>query len=432
MKLESYWGATEAAFAPATRDLPGECDVAIVGGGFTGLSAALALAKRGASVALLEAGPHVANEGSGRNGGHVNNGLAVDYAQVAARVGVEQARSWYQAYDAAVDTVERIVREEAIDCGFARNGKLKLATRPVHLESLKRSVDRLLRDKVDPDVEILDAARLESEIDCDRFCGGMLYKRSGRMHMTRFANGLAHAAEKRGAKIFVDTCVNSLERIGNSEAHRVHTTRGSLLAKQLLLANGAARHGSYATFGWLRRRIVPIGSFVIVTEPLGEERAKALLPGARNYVTIANVHNYFRLDDNSRLIFGGRARFSVSSPTLDAKSGDILRAKMVEFFPSLSACRIDYCWGGLIDMTQDRLPYAGQRKGLFHSQGNSGHGAQMSVMMGEIMAEVMAGDNRRNPWKDRRWLPIPGHFGPPWFLPAVGLYFKCKDFFIRA
>ena len=164
MKLESYWTASAPAFVPRAAELPAQCDVAIVGGGFTGLSAALALARRGASVVVLEAGERVAAEASGRNGGHVNNGLAVDYADVAAKVGVEQARAWYHAYDDAVDAVERVVRDEAIACGFVRHGKLKLATKPAHLGALSRSAERLLRDGVDSDVEILDAARVSAEV----------------------------------------------------------------------------------------------------------------------------------------------------------------------------------------------------------------------------------------------------------------------------
>jgi glycine/D-amino acid oxidase-like deaminating enzyme len=427
MKLESYWTASAPAFVPRASDLPPQCDVAIVGGGFTGLSAALALSRRGASVVVLEAGERVAAEASGRNGGHVNNGLAVDYADVAAKVGVERARDWYHAYDEAVDTVERIVRDEAIGCDFVRHGKLKLATRPAHLDALSRSAERLVRDGVDTDVEILDAARVHAEVASDRFAGGLLYKRSGQMHMGRFAAGLAQAAERRGAQIHTGTCVQRLERLGGGQAHRVHTSRGTLRAQQVLLANGAARHGGYGSFGWLRRRIVPIGSFIVVTEPLGAERASALLKERRTYVTVANIHHYFRLTPDHRLVFGGRARFAVSSPVSDAKSGEILRAGMVETFPSLADVGIDYCWGGLVDMTQDRLPHAGEREGLFYSMGYSGHGTQMSVLMGERMAAVMAGDASANPWRGREWRAIPGHIGPPWFLPAVGLYYRLKD-----
>jgi glycine/D-amino acid oxidase-like deaminating enzyme len=429
MKLESYWTASAPAFVPAPQALPSQCDVAIVGGGFTGLSAALALARRGASVVLLEAGEHVAAEASGRNGGHVNNGLAVDYAEVAEKVGVEQARDWYHAYDSAVDAVAQVVRDEAIDCDFTRTGKLKLATRPAHLDALRRSADRLRADGVDTDVEILDATQVSAEIASDRFAGGLLYKRSGQMHMGRFAAGLAAAAQRRGAQIHTGCCVNRLERIGRTQAHQVHTGRGTLRAAQVLLANGAARHGGYGSFGWLRRRIVPIGSFIVVTEPLGAERAQALLRERRTYVTIANIHHYFRLTADHRLVFGGRARFAISSPTSDAKSGEILRVGLEAMFPSLKGARLDYCWGGLVDMTQDRLPHAGERDGLFYSMGYSGHGTQMSVLMGARMAAVMAGDTAANPWRGRDWRAIPGHFGPPWFLPAIGLYFHLKDRF---
>jgi glycine/D-amino acid oxidase-like deaminating enzyme len=427
MKLESYWTESADAFVPPVRELPARVDVAIVGGGFTGLSAALAFAKRGARVAVLEAGPRVAAEASGRNGGHVNNGLAMDYADVAAKVGAARARGWYHAYDASVDTVERLVREESIDCDFLRHGKLKLATRPQHLEALRRSAQRLIDDGVDTDVEILDAARVRAEVQSGRFHGGLLYKRSGQMHMGRFAHGLAAAAERRGAEIHTGTEVRRIQRIGAGHAHRLATGRGTVEADQLLLATGATRHGGYGSFGWLRRRIVPIGSFIVVTEPLGAERAQALLAARRTYTTVANIHHYFRLTADHRLVFGGRARFAISSPQSDAASGEILRAGLAETFPQLGAVRLDYCWGGLVDATQDRLPHAGERDGLYYSMGYSGHGTQMSVHMGERMAALMAGEPNANPWEGRDWPAIPGHFGAPWFLPAVGLYYKLKD-----
>lgn len=426
MKLESFWTETAARFEGRSDTLPAKADVVVIGGGFTGLSAARALAKRGAQVVVLEAGA-VAAEASGRNGGHVNNGLAVDYATVAARVGTPQAAAWYRAYDDAVDTVERIVREEAIACDFQRRGKLKLASRPAHYEALARSFPQLHRE-ADPEVELVPPERVRDEIGSDRFAGGLLYKKSAQMHMGRFGRGLAEAAARHGALIHDYTPVDRLERL-RGQAHRVYTRRGSIDAAQVLLATGATRIGAFSSFSFWRRRIVPIGSFIIVTEPLGEGTLKALLPNRRTYTTTDTLHNYFRTTPDHRLVFGGRARFALSSPRSDAKSGHVLRQQLVALFPQLQDTGIDYCWGGIVDMTQDRLPHAGEKDGLFYSMGYSGHGTQMSVQMGECMARVLAGDVAANPWRNNPWPAIPGHFGPPWFLPAVGLYFQIKNKF---
>ena len=195
MKLESFWTDTTPAFEGRKDALPAKADVVVVGGGFTGLSAARARALRGASVVVVEAGS-VAAEASGRNGGHVNNGLAVDYATVAARVGTERAAAWYRAYDDAVDTVERIVRDEAIQCDFRRGGKLKLASKPAHYDALVMGFERLRRE-ADAQVELVPPERIMNEVGCDRFAGGLLFKKSAQMHMGQFGHGLAEAAAKR-------------------------------------------------------------------------------------------------------------------------------------------------------------------------------------------------------------------------------------------
>jgi glycine/D-amino acid oxidase-like deaminating enzyme len=423
MKLDSYWLDT----APACRSVSegpveGNVDVAVIGGGFTGLSAALALAKRGASVAVLDAG-RMGGGASGRNGGQCNTGVAQDYVALYAQLGAERARGCYRAYASAVETVERLIRDEQIDCDYLASGKLKLAAKPHHLEHLEKTAE-LIRREVDPDVELIGRDRIRSEVGSDSFYGGLLQKHGGQMHMGKFAVGLANAAVRNGARLFENASVTSIEKDGG--AYRVVSARGELRAKQVLIATGPSRHGP---FGWYRRRLAPVGSFIVVTEPLPAAELARLLPERRSYTTSRLMHNYFRVTPDARLLFGGRARFTASEQPSDAKSGRILQANLVQMFPSLADARIDYCWGGLVDITADRLPRAGQHDGIYFSMGYSGHGTQMSTHMGQVMADVIGGNAAANPWREFDWPAIPGHTGKPWFLPLVGTYYRIKDVF---
>ena len=424
MKPEAFWLDTAPAFADASqRPIEGRADVVVIGGGLTGLSAALTLAKRGIDVRLLEAG-RIISEASGRNGGHCNNGLSHDFSSVAKRFGVERAREMYRAFDAGVDLVEKLVASEAIDCDFTRSGKLKLAAKPAHFDKMRRAQEVLARE-VDADTAIIEKADLAAEIRTDRYFGGLLQRRSGAMHVGKFGVGLAQAAARAGAAIHEQTAATQIERIPGGR-FRVQTARGTLEADNVVLAIGASQVGP---FEWFRRRIVPVGSFIIVTEPLGKERARAIMPGRRTCTTSQNIGHYFRMTADDRLVFGGRARFAMSNTASDLKSGGILQANLREIFPQIADCRIDYCWGGLVDMTQDRLPRAGTHEGMHYALGYSGHGVQMSTYMGDLLARRIAGDTAANPWRDIAWPAVPLHFGKPWFLPFAGAYYRTLDRF---
>lgn len=424
MKLESYWLDTAPPFERAAQgDVSGRADVAIVGGGFTGLSAALALARCGADVVLLEA-ERVIGEASGRNGGQCNCGLAHDYTSLAQSLGKPLARAFYQAYSAAVDTVERVIQEAGIECDFQRRGRLKLAAKPAHYDKLARTCE-VLRAEVDPNVDLVPRERIREEVGTDVFFGGLVQTTSAQLHVGRFGVGLAHAAAGQGARIYESAPVTALERVSGG-AYRVTSPRGTVTANQVLIATGSTSHES-GPFGWFRRRLAPVGSFIVVTEPLDPALLARLLPTRRSYVTSKNIGNYFRTTPDNRLLFGGRARFAMSSPRSDLKSGRILQAALAQVFPELRDVRIDYCWGGLVDITADRLPRAGQHDGLYYSLGYSGHGVQMSVHMGQAMVDVMAGRSEANPWRELDWPAIPAHFGKPWFLPLVGAYYRVQD-----
>ncbi|MEJ1129834.1 FAD-binding oxidoreductase [Variovorax sp. CCNWLW225] len=422
MKLMPYWLDTAPRFTGGQAEVPGgDVDVAVVGAGFTGLSAAIALAKKGASVAVLDAG-NVGSAASGRNGGMCNNGFAQDYCALSGKLGRERANMLYRAFDAGVSKVESLIAEEGIDCDFKRVGKLKLAAKPEHYDKLARS-QALMAKECDPDTHMVTRAELRSEIGSDQYFGGMVFGKSAGMHVGRYGHGLAVAAAKRGVRIYENAPVVGLKRQGGS-VHQVETPGGSIRARQVLLATGTSAVGPLA---WFRRRIVPVGAFIIVTEPLPVEVLDRLTPRRRMTTDTKNFVNYFRVTPDNRLLFGGRARFAATNPKSDVKSGAILQRSLVQVFPELRDTRIDYCWGGMVDMTRDRLPRAGERNGLFYSMGYSGHGTHMSTYMGAIMAEVLNGRADLNPWRDFDWPAIPGHFGKPWFLPIVGAYYRFQD-----
>ena len=423
MQFTSYWMDSAPAFSGGAADMAPLYDVAIVGAGFTGLSAARTLAKAGKRVAVLEA-KGIGNGASGRNGGHLNNGMAHGFETVQSRYGTDRARALYQSYDAAIDFIEALTEEEGIDCAFRRSGKLKFASKPGHVQGLKNNFETL-RQGIDPDVKFLFRADLKDELVTQAAHAAVLYPKSAMMHMGRYVIGLAEAAKRHGADIFENMPVTAKRRDGN--LWTLVTPTGELRARQIIVATGAYTGQASQAFPEFTRRIVPVGSFILATRPLTEAEIAQTVPGQRTYVNSLNIGSYFRLAPDNRLIFGGRARFSSKSdPSSDAVSGRILRRTMETMFPSLKGIETTYCFGGLVDMTQDRLPRAGQIDGMWYAMGYSGHGAQMSNLMGARIAQCVLGESS-HPLDFLEWPAIPGHRGKPWFLPATGLYFKLKD-----
>ena len=304
-------------------------------------------------------------------------------------------------------------REEQITCAFRRCGKIKLAAKPQHYEKIARGFEILHRE-ADPDTDLVQPENTRQEVGSDRFHGGLLYKKSAQMHMGQFGAGLATAARRNGARIYENAAVNGLKRLSGAR-HLVSTARGAITASQVLIATGPSMRGPFFYF---RRRVIPIGSFIIATEPLAAAQLDSIMPTRRTATTTLNIGNYFRIAPDDRLIFGGRARFALSSPTSDLKSGQILEATLHETFPQLGNVRIDYCWGGIIDLTADRLPRAGEHNGLFYAMGFSGHGAQMSVHMGQQMAAVMAGDPAANPLRNLTGPPYSAISAHPGSCPS--------------
>jgi glycine/D-amino acid oxidase-like deaminating enzyme len=422
VKLIPYWQDTAEPSGDYRRTpVPEKVDVAIIGAGFTGLSAAVEFAKQGASVVVLER--HTVGWGaSGRNGGMATTGLAISFNTAVKRYGGTRAVEMFREYNDAIDTIEKLVHNYGIDCDFQRFGKLSLAFHPSHYEGMLKSQEQLAA-LADYEVITIPKSEIHSEIGSDFYHGAMLDPLGAGLHVGKFVHGLAGASVAAGAVICENAAVTELHKVSGT-VHDVHTTRGVVRAKQVLVATSGY---TGAVTPWLQRRVIPVGSFIIVTEPLRDDVVKRVLPNRRMASDSKMLTYYFRITPDNRLLFGGRARFALSSPDSDVKSGKILREAMLELFPYLWDTKVDYTWGGLVDLSMDQMVHAGVHDGLFYSLCYSGHGVQMAAHMGTNMVRYMGGDKTANVWEGLKNPPVPGHFGPPWFLPIIGGAAKIID-----
>ena len=424
MKLTPYWLDTAEPSGDYTRTpVPQTADIAIIGAGFTGVSAALEAARHGASVVVLDART-VGWGASGRNGGMATTGLAIGLRKAIKRYGSDRAVEMFREYNRAIDTIEDLVKEHSIDCDFERSGKLTLAMSHSQFEGMRKT-QQVLADLADYDVTVLPKSDIHQEIGSDFYAGGMVDPLGAGVHVGKFVHGLAAASIRAGATICENAGVTAIQP-GPGGKHTLQTTRGQITADRVLVATSGY---TGPLTPWLQRRTIPVGSFIVVTEPLSTELAQRVLPHRRQAADTKMLTYYFRLTPDNRLLFGGRARFALSSPDSDLKSAKILEEAVASVFPYLASVGIDYTWGGLVDLSMDRMVHAGERNGIHYSLGYSGHGVQMATYMGQQMARRMLGHSSSNLWEDLPYRAVPGHFGPPWFLPFIGGAAKVIDRF---
>jgi glycine/D-amino acid oxidase-like deaminating enzyme len=417
-----WWDTARLPRAERAKPLPQAVDVAILGAGYTGLSAARTLARQGAAVSILEA--ESAGWGaSSRNGGMVLTGLKSDIALVIRKYGLNLARELMAASLAAIDCVEEIIAEEGIECDFLRCGHLLVASKPSHFQGFSEQA-RLLREQFGRSVQLVAKLDLSSEIGSERFHGGLVDPLSGGLNPARYVAGLIEAAERAGAQIHDHTRVERIER--ESRGFLVYTARGALRARAVLVAtNGYTGPATPA----LQRRIVPIGSYIIATEPLDPELARQLSPPGRMIFDSRHYLHYFRLTPDRRLLFGGRAAFFPPTAATVLQSAAILRRNMLAIYPQLEDTKVEYAWGGNLGFAFDLLPHAGKLDGLHYALGYAGHGVAMATYLGQIMGQTLAGQAVDNPFAKLRFLTAPFglYRGRPWFLPLAGAWYKLLD-----
>src|SRR5512139_1965018 len=392
IQRQIYWHTTiQMPGEEHVKALPTKVDVAILGGGFTGLSAARTLAKQGARVAVLEA-ETIGWGASSRNGGMVLTGLKLGMQTIQKRYGREIARKLFQTSLDSIDTVEQIVKEENIDCGFARTGHLLAANKPKHFDALQEEAE-FMEKEFGHKTRLVSRENQREEIGSNLYYGALVDEVSGGLNPAQYVAGLACAAEKAGAELYARARVTRLERRQNR--YHIQTERGSLRADSVLVATSGYT-GSVTKK--LQKKIIPIGSFIIATERLPAALARELSPGNRMIFDYKHYLNYFRLWDN-RMIFGGRAAFFPETANTIQRSAEILRKEMIQVYPQLQDVKVEYVWGGTLDFAFDMMTHAGEENGFYYSLGYAGHGVAMATHLGKTVAEaILKGNIREQPF----------------------------------
>ena len=415
----SYYAATANPF-PELPALAGDhdCDVCVIGGGFTGLSAALELARRDYDVVLLEA-KRLGWGASGRNGGQIVSGYAADHAGISRQFGETTARRLWEMAEEAKALIRERVATHRIACDL-NWGYIFAANKARHMRELARTVDHWSRAYGYEGLRLLDRAAIEARVGTTRYHGGLHDPGSGHLHPLNYALGLAEAARAAGARLFEGSEVTAIEGGGRPSAR---TATGRVRSRHLVLA-GNAYMGPLAPA--MHRHVMPVVSCIAATEPLDRAMARRLIGDGEAVADCNFILNYFRLSADRRMLFGGRASYATLQPRNVA---GFMRRKMLRVFPQLAGARIDYAWGGKLGITLNRMPHLGRIDGeTYFAHGFSGHGVALSGLAGKLTAEAVAGTAERfDVFARIPHRPFPGgRFRTPLLVLAM-LYYRLRD-----
>jgi glycine/D-amino acid oxidase-like deaminating enzyme len=419
MKETPYWWehAPPAAVEPAT--LPERADVAVIGSGYTGLSAALTLARAGRSVVVFESGtPGVG--ASSRNGGMLGSWLKPSLDELTRRYGSERAKALIAESEEAYDFLGAFIGEEKIECDYRVTGGFAGALRPAQYEKLARETEELGRS-IGLKADMVPKYGVRNEIGTDLYCGGRVTHRRAALHPAKYHAGLISRVRATGATVAGDCPVTDIGRNGGDFS--VTTPRASVKARDVVVAtNGYTGPVTPA----LRRRVIPVTSYMIATAPLSPNLMATLMPKGRMLTDSNRLLCYFRPSpDNTRVLFGGRPAYTDIGPALAAQR---LSRYMTRIFPELRGVELTHSWFGYIAYTFDRLPHVGERDGMHYAMGYCGSGVVMATWLGRKAAQRLLGKPEgKSAFAELGHPTSPFYYGKPWFLPLVQAWYQGAD-----
>lgn len=418
-----WWEAYEPKPLPDVA-LPKDIAVAIVGGGYAGMSAALELSRNGIACIVLDAA-EPGFGGSTRSGGLVSAGVNVGKRMINKALTAEEAKPFLNDAIDAFTNIENVISENRIDCGWTKSGYFLGAWCKSHYDAMAKKVD-LLNSEAQSDAVLVPRERQREEIGSDYYEGGMLVARAAHLHPALYYKGLLDLVVKAGVPIASRTPVNGLSQEAGG-AWTVKTPRGSIRAGNVIIATNGYTGDVTPQF---KRRVVPVGSYIIATEEFSPEMAKSLSPKNRGFADTRRVLTYYRLSpDGKRMIFGGRAKFGFSDPV---ETAPMLYSFMTDRFPQLKGTKITHAWTGNVAFTMDELPHMGKHDGLHFALGCNGSGVAMMSFLGRETARKIVGKSNRRIAFDMPEFPTsPLYHGNPWFLPLVGAWFRTADWIDR-
>ena len=397
-----------------------EADVCIVGAGFTGLYTALRLAETGKRVVILEAS-RVGWGASGRNGGQAILGFSCDMPPLEAQLGYEDAREIWNLMRESSNEIRQLIARHEIDCDW-RDGHLWTSILPRRVSSLHQWQHEAAEKWGYDTLRFIPKNELPDWLWTDRYCAGLYDPAAGHLHPLKYVFGLAAAAERAGVQIYEQSAALRYQEQGNHIT--IDSVKGKVTADALVLAANVYLGDLDKK---LSRRIIPVGTFMVATEPLGE-RAKALIPSGVCVTDNQFILDYFRVTPDERLLFGGGCTYLGGTPR-DISAA--MRPALERVFPQLKGVGIEFGWGGMIDCTVRRTPDFGRRGNVLWAQGFSGHGVLPTCVAGRVLTESLLGDDTHlhrfmklsNP-------PFPGGklFSAP--IEAAGkLWYRMRDLF---